>query len=62
MANSADPDQMASKEANRSRSTVCKGRVYQGSAGLGLKTVHNELEQICWAIKYRSLTYIYLRN
>ena len=32
MANSADPDQLAS-EANWSGSTVCKGRVYLGSAG-----------------------------
>ena len=30
MANSADPDHLASEEA------VCKGRVYMGSAGQGL--------------------------
>ena len=38
MANSADPDQLASSEANRSGSTVCKGRTYSDSAGLGLIT------------------------
>ena len=49
MANSAAPDQLASSEANWSGSTmfvtsqliwiytVCKGRVYLGSAGLGLR-------------------------
>ena len=36
MTNSADPDQLASSEANWSGATVCKGRVYSGSAGLGL--------------------------
>ena len=37
MTNSADPDQLASKEANWSGSTLCKGKVYAGSAWLGLK-------------------------
>ena len=37
MANSADPDQLASSEANRSGSTLCKGRVYLDSAGQGLR-------------------------
>ena len=37
MANSADSDQLASSEANWSGSTVCKGRVYPGSAGQGLR-------------------------
>ena len=36
MANSVDPDQLASSEANWSGSTVCNGRVYPGSAGQGL--------------------------
>ena len=37
MANSADPDQLASSEANWSGSTLfAKGRVYAGSAGQGL--------------------------
>ena len=36
MTNSADPDQLASSEAKRSGTTVCKDRRYQGSAGLGL--------------------------
>ena len=37
MANSANPNQLASEEANWSGSTlVCKGRTYSGSAGLGL--------------------------
>ena len=37
MANSADPDQLASEEANWSGSyTIRKGRVYPCSAGLGL--------------------------
>ena len=31
MANSADPDQLASSD------TVCKGSIYPGSAGLGLE-------------------------
>ena len=34
MTNSADPDQLASIY------TVCNGRVYPGSAGLGLKAVY----------------------
>ena len=34
--NSADPDQLASSEANWSGSTVFKGKVYPGSAGQGL--------------------------
>ena len=38
MANSADSDQLASSEANWSGVyTVCKSRVYPGSAGQGLK-------------------------
>ena len=36
MADSADPDQLASSEANIWMYTVCKGRLYPGSAGLGL--------------------------
>ena len=37
MTNSADPDQLASSEANWSGSTLFyKGRVYPGSAGQGL--------------------------
>ena len=48
MANSADPDQLASSEADLSgfmkkqliwTYTVCKGRAYPGSAGQGLITV-----------------------
>ena len=43
MANSADPDQLACqlKEANWSGSKldVCKGKVYPGSAGQGLRAV-----------------------
>ena len=35
MANSADPDQLASSSQLIWIYTVCKGRVYQGSAGLG---------------------------
>ena len=42
MANSADPDQLASEEANWSGiCTVCKGRIYPGSTGLGLMSTHN---------------------
>ena len=37
MTNSADPDQLASSEANIWIYTVCKDRVYPGSAGQGLK-------------------------
>ena len=36
MANCADPDQLASSEANWSGFTVFWGRVYPGSAGQGL--------------------------
>ena len=36
MANSVDPDQFASEEANWSGYTVFKSRVYPGSAGQGL--------------------------
>ena len=36
MANSADPDQLASRSQLIWISTVCKGRVYLGSAGQGL--------------------------
>ena len=36
MANSADPDQLASDQLLIWIYTVCKGRVYPGSAGLGL--------------------------
>ena len=36
MAKSADPDQLASSELIWTY-TVCKGKVYPGSAGLGLK-------------------------
>ena len=44
MANSADPDQLASSEANWSGSTaVCKGRVYPGSAGQGLNSEQKEI-------------------
>ena len=36
MANSADPDQLVSEEANWfGIYSVCKGRAYLGSAGLG---------------------------
>ena len=38
MTNSADPDQLASSEANWSGYTVCKDRVYPGSAGQGLRS------------------------
>ena len=42
MANSADPDQLASEEANWSGSTLFfKCRVYPGSAGQGLKYLYN---------------------
>ena len=38
MTNSADPDQWASSEANWSGSTLfAKGKIYPGSAKLGLK-------------------------
>ena len=37
MTNSTDPDQLASSELY----TVCKGRVYPGSAGQGLRKVSN---------------------
>ena len=33
MANSADPDQLASSEANWSGATLLQNRVYPGSAG-----------------------------
>ena len=36
MTNSADPDQLASSEANIWIYTVCKGKAYPGSAGQGL--------------------------
>ena len=36
MANSADPDQLASEEQLIWIYTVCTGRVYPGSAGPGL--------------------------
>ena len=40
MTNSADPDQLAFSEANRSRSTLfAKVGIYPGSAGLGLSVV-----------------------
>ena len=40
MANSADPDQLASSEANWSESTLfAKGRVYPGSAGQELMKI-----------------------
>ena len=51
MANNADPDQLASSEANWSGFTlfakiwiytVCQGRVYPGSAREGLTSLHNE--------------------
>ena len=38
MGSSADPDQLASSEANWSGFTVYKGSIYPGSAGQGLKT------------------------
>ena len=39
MTNSADPDQSASDEVDRSGSTpVCKGRAYPDSTGPGLNT------------------------
>ena len=40
MANSIDPDQLASEDANIWIYTVCKGRVYPGSAGQGLMWNH----------------------
>ena len=42
MANSVDPDQLASEEANWSGSTVCKGRLYPGLAGLELIYANNK--------------------
>ena len=46
MANSADPDQLASSEANWSGSTLFeKGRIYPGSAGQGLN-----LEVKIWSL------------
>ena len=41
MANSADRDQLVSEEALIWIYTVCKGRVYPGSAGQGLKVLSN---------------------
>ena len=38
MANSADPDQLASEEANRSGSTLFAKAGHLGSAGLGLRS------------------------
>ena len=38
MANNVDPDKLASSEANIWIYTVCKDRVYPGSAGLGLRS------------------------
>ena len=46
MANSADPDQLASLEANIWIYTVCKGWVHSGSAGQGLKLCHLTLHVI----------------
>ena len=47
MANSADPDQLASEKLLRSQlvwiCTVCKGMVYLGSAGQGLNE-HKQTE------------------
>ena len=39
MANSADPDQLASSEANWSGSALFAVRIYPGSAGQGLMRV-----------------------
>ena len=48
MANSADPDQFASSEANWSGSTLfCKDRAYLGSAGQGLMYIsHNVIKHV----------------
>ena len=45
MTNSADPDQLASEEANICIYTVWKGRVYPGSAGQRLMKKHCENEK-----------------
>ena len=50
MANSADPDQLASEEVNWSGSTLfAKGIVYPGSAGQGLKqkVLHWIMSKLC---------------
>ena len=46
MANSADPDQLASSEASIWIYTVCKGRVYLVSAGQGLMTNSSDTDQL----------------
>ena len=53
MTNSADPDQLASKEANWIY-TVCKGRVYRGPVGQRLKKYFYR-----WFIKYSGVFWPY---
>ena len=58
MTNSADPDQLASIEANWSGSTLCKGRVYSDlqkptdldlhCLSLSMSVCSNNLDQIIW--------------
>ena len=47
MANRADPDQLASWKLLIWFYTVCKGRVYQGSAGPGLTTCQLSCVILC---------------
>ena len=49
MTNSADPDQLASSEAIWSGHTVCKGRIYPGSAGQGLDIFSERDHMICFS-------------
>ena len=49
MANSTDPDQLASEQPIWIY-TVCKGRVYPGSAGLGLKCTAKILTRVHIAV------------
>ena len=52
MANCADPDQLASSEASIWIYTVCKGRAYPGSAGLGLKSALAQTAKIYYKIPF----------
>ena len=47
MANSADPDQLASSSQLIWIYTACQGRVYPGSAGQGLSTTHGQSGSTC---------------
>ena len=55
MANSVDPDQMASGSQLIWIYIICKGRVYPGSAGQGLKAPYSSKIDNFYSVRFNKL-------